>query len=381
MGQFLANLATRHHLALLYLRADNEPPIDEDLKSRCGLVEEIRRPTVEVSTVSRWRHLLHLLAGMIRGRPMWVTEWAVPAFGQRARAMVHAWRPDIIQIEYHIMAQYLGTLKDYPAPHVLVDYEPGSSAARDRLQSQHGLQWLVAYLDLSAWERYERDVGREVQAVVVFTGRDLQTVTQSLSNVPIIQIPFGTPIPEHPLDPLGKLPPSLLFVGNFMHSPNTDAALRLIHSIFPQVQTRYHDLQLYIVGENPPTEILHMRNDHINVTGRVAEVTPYLDRATIVVVPLRLGGGMRVKVLEALAAGKVVIASPRAVEGLDVVDQEQIILAEHDHEFVAAIDQMLASPERRAILAAQARAWACMHLGWEHSIDAYDELYKRLASM
>jgi glycosyltransferase involved in cell wall biosynthesis len=87
---------------------------------------------------------------------------------------------------------------------------------------------------------------------------------------------------------------------------------------------------------------------------------------------------MRVKVLEALAAGKAVVASRLAVEGLDVVDGKQILLAETDKQFIDAIIQLLTYSERRASLAACARTWACANLGWERSIAAYETLYESL---
>jgi len=98
----------------------------------------------------------------------------------------------------------------------------------------------------------------------------------------------------------------------------------------------------------------------------------------LVVVPLRLGGGMRAKVLEALAAGKAVVASSLAVEGLDLVDGEHVLLAETDQQFCDAIVQLLADPARRTALAAHAYAWAHAQLGWERSIAAYERLYESL---
>jgi glycosyltransferase involved in cell wall biosynthesis len=121
-----------------------------------------------------------------------------------------------------------------------------------------------------------------------------------------------------------------------------------------------------------------MASKNIIVTGHVPSVTPYLDRAGLVVVPLRLGGGMRVKVLEALAAGKAVVASPLAIEGLDLVDGEQVVLATNDQQMSDAIVQLLTDPGRRALLAARARAWACANLSWEKSISAYEALHESL---
>src|SRR5262249_36455335 len=155
----------------------------------------------------------------------------------------------------------------------------------------------MRYLDLLAWERYEPTIIKRVQAVVVFTERDRQAVASSAQQTPIVRIPLGTVLPEHPLNPLGDPLLSLLFVGSFIHPPNVDAAVRLIKAIFPRVLGRFPDLYLHIVGDQPTPWLRQMANEHIVVTGRVPDVTPYLDRAALVVVPLRLGGGMRVKVL------------------------------------------------------------------------------------
>jgi polysaccharide biosynthesis protein PslH len=107
-------------------------------------------------------------------------------------------------------------------------------------------------------------------------------------------------------------------------------------------------------------------------------LTPYLDRAALLVLPLRMGGGMRVKVLEALAHCKAVIASPLAIEGLDLQDGHEVKLAESDQEFSQAAIDLLREPELRAGLANRARAWACANLSWNNTVLAYEDLYDRL---
>lgn len=275
------------------------------------------------------------------------------------------------------MGQYLSALDGYQAPRVLTEYEPGAKAAHDLWQSDRSFSSVIRHLDMLAWERFERTIISQVDAVVVFTERDRQSLAQFAQQTPIVRIPFGTVLPEHPLNLSGHQPFSLLFVGNFKHPPNVDAALRLISTIFPKVQARFPGLVLHIVGDQPTDRIRQMANKNIVVTGRVPDVTPYLNRAALVVTPLHLGGGMRVKVLEAVAAGKAVIASSLAIEGLDLVDGEHVVLAESDQQFSDAIVQ-LADPDRRGLLAARARAWACANLGWEKSIAAYESLYESL---
>jgi glycosyltransferase involved in cell wall biosynthesis len=229
-----------------------------------------------------------------------------------------------------------------------------------------------------AWARFERAILKQVQAVVVFTDRDRDMLAALAPHTQIMRISLGTTLPQHPLSAVGMPPLSILFVGNFVHPPNIEAAVRLAGKIFPHVRARHPDLMLYVVGDRPPLSLRRMANTHVVVTGRVPDVTPYLNHAAIVVVPLSLGGGMRVKVLEALAAGKAVVASPRAVEGLDLVDGEHVILAESDEQFCDAIKQLLAEPQQRVALGVCARAWACANLGWQQSIAAYENLYQRL---
>ena len=117
----------------------------------------------------------------------------------------------------------------------------------------------------------------------------------------------------------------MLFIGNFIHPPNVDAADRLINHIFPQVQSQFSETRLFIVGDHLPSTVLQEANPNVVATGFVPDITPYLEQAALVVIPLRLGGGMRVKTLEALAAGKAIVASPRAVEGLDVLNGKRAI--------------------------------------------------------
>ncbi len=378
MAELLLRLASRHRLALLYLRGPDDTPLDAGLVHRCDVVEEVERPTDPFTPFGIWLGRLRRAGGLVRGRPMWATDWNVAAFHQRLQVVSTAWRPDVVQIEYPVMAQYLPHLACSSAPVVLSTHEPGASAARDSPVLHRGRSRLAHTWDAWAWARFERKVVRAVETVVVFTDRDARAVAALGQPTPIVRIPLGTDGLGHPLDPRGANPPSVAFVGNYMHPPNVDAALRLARAIFPRLRTAYPALTLYLVGDHPPAELRQLADDHLVVTGRVPDVRLYLDRAALVIAPLRLGGGMRVKVLEALAGGKALVASPLAIEGLALADGEQVVLAEHDDDFVEASLQLLADPVRRAVLAAQAARWACAHLGWERSVAAYETLYEHL---
>jgi glycosyltransferase involved in cell wall biosynthesis len=375
ISQLLSEMIIRHKVALLYLRSPNEPPLEDEIKDKCELVEEVIRPWGKSDGLMSWIRNIRLITSLFfMSRPMWVTDWASNTFRKRLRQFIRKWPADIVLFEYHIMGQYLPELKETSSPKILTVYEPGTRSAPYLKRLTPRLNRLVDALDKLAWQRYETSILRNFQAMVVFTDRDRKIYNEMDLDIPIWKIPLGTIIPEHPLAPLGKPPLCVLFYGNFLHPPNIDAAIHLINSIFPRVKRNYPELILYIVGDQPPLELKKAADSNIVITGRVPNLSPYLDRAALVLAPLYQGGGMRIKVLEALAAGKAVVATPLAVEGLDVTNGKQVALAEDDNKFADQIIHFLNDTEERAKLAGQAYVWAKENVGWEKSVKSYERL-------
>ena len=307
-----------------------------------------------------------------------MTDWTLRTFGKRIAELAHEWRPEIVQAEFHVMAQYLRDLDGFGGPRIVVEHEPGVRAAADLLARESGLRRAARALDLLAWRRYERSVASTADAIVVFTEGDRYALLDIAGGTPIVPIPLGMSLNASPLSSHGIHPPEILFAGSFIHPPNVDAASRLARSIFPGVLSRRPNASLVVVGDSPPDSLRALAGPHVQVTGRVDDVRPYLDRAAVVAVPLRMGGGMRVKVLEALEAGKALVASPRAIEGLPLAHGDQLLIAETDAEFVDAIVKLIDDPALRAELAVSARAWALAQLGWARPVAAYEELWESL---
>src|ERR671924_359629 len=153
---------------------------------------------------------------------------------------------------------------------------------------------------------------------------------------------------------------------------------RFEREVLPLVRRRLPHASLHVVGDKPPVALRAGAADGVFVTGRVSDLAPYVERAAVVAAPIRFGGGMRVKVLEALAAGKPVVASSLAVEGLDVTDGDQLLVAETDEEFAERIAHVLEDRELRAHLGERARSWARENLTWDASVAAHERLYARL---
>jgi glycosyltransferase involved in cell wall biosynthesis len=357
------------------VRGEDEPPADDELRRLCDLVEEVvvRRPSP-----GPWRRRLRQLAKPVWGHPSIVARAEAPGFAERVRMVADSWHPDVVQIELLETARYLSALDGCRAPRLLVDHEPGVPAAEDWSTVAAGPRRLWRRFDAIAWKRFVRTALAGVDRIVVFTDRDQIALEELAPGIPIRVIPFSVELPTEPLDPRGEGPPTLLFFGGYEHPPNLDAALRLERSIFPALRERHATAVLELVGPGPSEEMSALAGDGVVVTGRVDALAPHLDRAAVVVVPLRLGGGMRVKVLETLAAGKALVASPRAIEGLDLTDGENVLVADSDVEFVHAVSGLIDSEARRTALARNARRWAESSLGWDAIVAAYERLYGEL---
>lgn len=313
---------------------------------------------------------------MLRGLPPWATDCRSAEYASALERLLDTWQPDVVEVHLQAMAQYVDAPARRNLPVILVDHDPPSVWARDLIKTTAGPQRLARRLEVAAWERYERATRHRFDAIVVFTERDLAPAGRTARGASLVRIPIGVEVPPRPFDPRGSDPPTILFVGAFNHPPNIDAALRLTEKIFPRVLARAPDARLALVGHDPEDEVGALARGAVSVHASVADVTPYLERAAIVVAPLRLGGGMRLKVLEALAAGKAVVASSLAAEGIAARADEHFLLADDDDELVEAIMALLRNPERRVALGRGARAWAEQNLGWEHPLASFEQLYE-----
>ncbi|MGH7928562.1 MAG: glycosyltransferase family 4 protein, partial [Candidatus Binatia bacterium] len=147
------------------------------------------------------------------------------------------------------------------------------------------------------------------------------------------------------------------------------AAVFLIEEVFPRLADHYPDCQLWLVGSRPTPEMIGVARmeSRIVVTGAVADIKPYFVAASVMVVPLFQGGGTRLKILEAFAAGIPLVATAKAVEGIEVKDGEHYILAERPEEFVEAIESLWSDSDLKARLVANGLDLVERRYSWEES--------------
>ena len=375
IAALVTELAEDHAIALLYLRSRDEPDIDEPVRQACARAHEVRRAWSY--TDSRLLKAFQLGAGLLQGIPTWVRRWHTREFSKHLPEILEDWRPDVLQADFHVMGQYIAPGLAPGLPKILVQHESGTAAAAERARRSSGAARLLAKADHRAWSLYERRVGAMFDRVVTFTRRDADAVGVADTKGRVVTIPLGVRVPLEPSSPTGT-DGTIVFIGSFVHYPNEDAAARLATRILPLVHAQVPSATLHIVGSATTEGVEALAGERVRVHGSVPDVTPYLDEAAVVAVPLRLGSGMRVKVLDALAAGKAIVCSRLAIDGLSVRDRLEVKLAEDDVEFANAIVELLESPGQRRELATRARQWAVEHASSRRTADSFRALYNQL---
>ena len=226
--------------------------------------------------------------------------------------------------------------------------------------------------------REERAAWRQFDGVTLTSARDEQLVRGAVPGTRTAVIPNAVDTAFFRPSLAPPEPGTILFFGAINYYPNTDGLLYFLDEVFPHVKRRHPGARLLIVGQLPPPAIVARAADDVIVTGVVDDVRPYLERAAVVIAPLRIGGGTRLKIVEAMAMGKPVVATSLGAEGLEVNDEEDILLADTAADFAGQIARVLgdAALARRLGEAARHRAEACYN--WQAAVDRLEHFYREL---
>lgn len=171
-----------------------------------------------------------------------------------------------------------------------------------------------------------------------------------------------------------RRPYSLVFLGSMDWMPNIDGAQWLVQEVLPLVRNRHPQLHLTIAGRNPTpaVRVLAEKESGIEVTGTVDDVRPYLAKAQAMVVPLRAGGGTRIKIFEGMATGIPVVSTPIGAEGLPLRNGIDAVIAEDAQSFADAINQLFESPQLGQRIGAEGARMVREQFGWEKAVDRFE---------
>jgi glycosyltransferase involved in cell wall biosynthesis len=214
--------------------------------------------------------------------------------------------------------------------------------------------------------RYERYAMARAHANIYVSEVDAATYRRIFPGRTASVVPNGVDIDyfRPPGDP--PEPATLVFEGNLMFGPNVDAARRLALKILPIVRAAIPTARLILVGRDPAPEVRALAGDYVEVTGTVDDVRPFLARGTVFACPMRLGSGIKNKILQAWAMARPVVATPASLGGLAAQDGANLLVREDDRGFSDAVIELIRDPVRAAVLAARGRLTVEREYAWAH---------------
>ena len=362
----LRALATRHEVSLLALAEEGER--EAQSAPLAAHTHAIRRIALPVASSSGSRRLEQVRA-LVTGRSYSLSAHTLPAMQAALDEELARRRYDVVLFESLLMAGYrapasVRTMVDeHNIEHELLwrSYQHSASAAR------RGFNWIeyrrVKPLEI-AW-------CRRADMTLVTSAREQRILQSLLPEKAIRVVPNGVDIQAFtPDDTTAELPGRIVFTGSFDYYPNMQGALWFAEHCWLRIRREVPDATWYLVGRNPSPEIVRLGDlPGVTVTGSVPAVQPYLAAAQITIAPLLTGGGTRLKILEALAMGRPMVATTQGCEGIDCIPDEHLLVADEPAAFAEAVVGLLRDPARRAALGAAGRTLVAEHYSWERCGD------------
>jgi glycosyltransferase involved in cell wall biosynthesis len=392
----IAQLAARHQIHLLtFIDGDGQMAEAAPLRHHCANVRAVIAP--KRSLAARFRDLL------LTPHPDMALRLRSTAFQRALSELLSAQPFDVIQIEGIELAQYLLWLRGQCPPGLPALPSPLPSGASTQLvfdehNAEYVLQqrafetdlrrparWIAAAYSLVQWRRlrrYEARACRAADRVVAVSQADREALRALIPDLDAAVVPNGVDVAHYAgYQPRPAIPPpragrALVFVGKMDFRPNVDAMLWCADEILPLVRQEVPEATLYVVGMKPHPRLRRLADrPGIVITGGVPDVRDYIAPAAVVAVPLRMGGGTRLKVLEAMAMGKAIVSTTVGAEGLGATPGRELFLADAPADFARAVVGLLKDPSRGDELGRAARAFVAARFDWGSLVPRLEKVY------
>jgi len=365
----LKRLHQRHEVHYVGLTAPGETEGPE----RAGEYSSRSFPVIhEARSKTSPLFALELLGGALSSLPLAVSRWNPPALRKKISELRAAEKYDAVFCDFLAPAPSFESLDDV----ILFQHNVETMLwRRHAMEGKGALKRLYMQSQAKRMERFEREVCRAVRRVVAVSDADSQTMRELFGLSAVPAVPTGVDVDFfHP--PENSEPGAdLVFLGSMDWMPNIDGVQHFCREIWPRIVERRPETTLAIVGRRPGGMIRELEREHegVTVTGTVDDVRPYLWGAKVSIVPLRIGGGTRLKIYESMAAGLPCVSTTIGAEGLDIHPPKDIRIADESDDFADECLRLLENP-------AEARdvAQAGLHLvrrsfSWERVTDLFEQ--------
>jgi len=378
----MTQLARRHNLTAAML-IDNEFDADECRRAMqlyCREVVLVPNPRGREGLTKRMLQVRSLASTRSFER----LRVTLPALQQSLDRVLHARRFDVVNLEFPYLGHY--DLRRAPPgqkpPHIVVDsHEIAYDLARQFARADGSLgRRLYAGANWRKLRREELRTYRNADGVYLCSAADEQRLLDQVPSVRTAVIPNAADVEYY--QPRRTDPPpdgcTIVYFGLLATVPNVDGVTHFAESIWPRIAAAHPKARWKIIGGRPPPSLLALAGPRVELTGFVADLRPHLAAATAVVVPLRLGGGTRLKIVEAMAMGKAIVSTTLGAEGIGAVTGRDLLIEDEPAAFAEAVNRLLAEPDLAARIGQSARQLAADRYSWNGAAQALEGFYRRV---
>ena len=361
-------LAGRHEIRILSLYERDHR--DEGSRHRADL-RLVARPA---------RGLRHDVGRLMRAettrRPLRADSLAAqlrPAL----REELQSFEPDVVHVVTGQIAAIRDAIGDRPA--ILAAQDAWYRNVEALARGARGFRRLLYRREVERVKHFERTEYGRYDAVVVVTQQDADALAMLSARLPLHVIPNGVDAERFAPNPATpKTPRQVMFHGGLYHAPNVAAARLLAEEVWPRVRAELPDASLVIVGRGPAPAVVRLDDPGrgVRVLVDVDDVRPFLHTAAVYAAPMTTGTGIKNKLLEALACGLPSVATSLAAQGLDVVNDRDLVLADDPAWFAAQVVDLLRNAERARRLASNGRQYVLETHDWKATAQRYERLYE-----
>ena len=374
----LRGAAKQHKVTLVtFVQLDKEMQKEnlDHLKSFCHEVHQFRIPT----DLSKAKLVTALFRNLFSPLPFVAQKYDSSEMRQKIKEIIKKEKIDLVHADLLHLAVYLDEFAD--SPKVIVNHNVESVRLERWFQSESNLiKKIFLGLQCGKLRKFERSAMENFDSCVVVSEIDKQILQDmGVKNKKLYVVTNGTDTEF--FKPTGRetIENSILWIGNMGVHTNRDAVLYFWREIYPFIQKNNPEVKMIFVGTAPPKEIADAatNNEQVRVTGFVDDIRPYIEEAAVMVVPIRIGSGTRLKILDAMGMGKAIVSTAVGCEGLNVSDGKDILIADDPEDFAAKTNGLLKDKETRHKLEVNARELAKSY-DWRQIQEKQEAIYQEL---
>ena len=367
----LKYLSRRHSITLLSFVTGETGHYVSNLEPYCDRIVTVRHPTGS--------SIPGMLKNVVSPRPYTIDKFAAAEMAKQVRQCTEAGQVDLVHIDHLHMAQYVHALP--PGLPVILREHNVESVIMRRFAAQASNPFVKAYTSLQAHRlhRYEAGICPRFDRCVTVTGVDGRTLQQMAPGARVEVIPSGVDTEQFypavfPVEPETY---RLVTTGDYSWAPTAAGLEYFVREVYPHIRLVIPEMRLSVVGRQPPASVARMTQENgIDILGRVDDVRPEILRGSVFVVPTRIGSGIRLKILEAMALHRPVVSTSIGCEGIEALPDEHILVADEPRAFAASVVRLLRDREQANRLATAAARLIEQRYAWPSIESQFDDLYR-----